>query len=162
MLATGPVLLLLVVTISNLQIIFLSAMGTIQLNQVLYECQISLLVTVHEYVHKFKRYLCRLKTFKQDYFVFRTKFFLFIKTTQLGASVEDGTPCGADTFDTCVNGQCIPAGCDHVLGSGKTLGKKTGLHKIFVSKVIEQSFLCVSITEGSHPTLHAIAPIPKL
>jgi hypothetical protein len=40
----------------------------------------------------------------------------------LGATVADGTPCGPDTFDTCVNGQCIPAGCDHVLGSGKMLG----------------------------------------
>ena len=41
----------------------------------------------------------------------------------LGTSVVDGTPCGPDTFDTCVNGQCIPAGCDHVLGSGVKLGE---------------------------------------
>lgn len=41
----------------------------------------------------------------------------------LDSVVADGTPCGADTFHKCVNGQCIPAGCDHVLGSGKTLGK---------------------------------------
>ena len=40
----------------------------------------------------------------------------------LGASVVDGTPCGADTFDSCVNGQCVLAGCDHVLGSGMKLG----------------------------------------
>ena len=37
----------------------------------------------------------------------------------LGTSVIDGTPCGPDTFDACVNGQCISAGCDHVLGSGR-------------------------------------------
>ena len=40
----------------------------------------------------------------------------------LGASVVDGTPCGADTFDACVFGQCVAAGCDHVLGSGMKLG----------------------------------------
>ncbi|XP_011349537.1 A disintegrin and metalloproteinase with thrombospondin motifs 9 isoform X3 [Ooceraea biroi] len=31
--------------------------------------------------------------------------------------VIDGTPCGPDIFDICVNGQCKPAGCDHVLNS---------------------------------------------
>ena len=41
----------------------------------------------------------------------------------LGASVVDGTQCGADTFDACVAGQCVAAGCDHVLGSGMKLGK---------------------------------------
>ena len=40
----------------------------------------------------------------------------------LGASVVDGTQCGADTFDACVAGQCVAAGCDHVLGSGMKLG----------------------------------------
>ena len=39
----------------------------------------------------------------------------------------DGTPCGADTFDGCVSGQCIPAGCDHILGSGMKLGGLTYL-----------------------------------
>ena len=43
----------------------------------------------------------------------------------LGASVVDGTQCGADTFDACVAGQCIAAGCDHVLGSGMKLGLYT-------------------------------------
>ena len=41
----------------------------------------------------------------------------------LSSTVVDGTKCGADTFDACVNGQCVPAGCDHVLGSGMKLGK---------------------------------------
>ena len=41
----------------------------------------------------------------------------------LGASVVDGTQCGADTFDACVAGQCVAAGCDHVLGSGMKLGQ---------------------------------------
>ena len=45
----------------------------------------------------------------------------------LNASVIDGTPCGADTFDGCVSGQCIPAGCDHMLGSGMKLGSPTYL-----------------------------------
>ncbi|XP_029666691.1 A disintegrin and metalloproteinase with thrombospondin motifs 9 isoform X3 [Formica exsecta] len=35
----------------------------------------------------------------------------------LGDKVIDGTPCGPDTFHICVNGQCKPAGCDHVLNS---------------------------------------------
>ncbi len=57
----------------------------------------------------------------------RCKLFCRIESSSayylLSASVVDGTPCGPDTFDACVNGQCIPAGCDHVLGSGKQLGK---------------------------------------
>lgn len=28
-----------------------------------------------------------------------------------------GTKCGNDTFDMCLDGECIPAGCDHVLYS---------------------------------------------
>lgn len=40
----------------------------------------------------------------------------------LSSSVIDGTPCGTDTFHTCVDGQCIPAGCDRVLHSNKTQG----------------------------------------
>ncbi|XP_039287306.1 LOW QUALITY PROTEIN: A disintegrin and metalloproteinase with thrombospondin motifs 9 [Nilaparvata lugens] len=31
--------------------------------------------------------------------------------------VVDGTPCEPDTFDICVNGVCIPSGCDHRLRS---------------------------------------------
>ncbi|KAL1130617.1 hypothetical protein AAG570_011859 [Ranatra chinensis] len=31
--------------------------------------------------------------------------------------VVDGTLCGPDTFDICVNGICLPAGCDHVFNS---------------------------------------------
>ncbi|UYV65718.1 ADAMTS9 [Cordylochernes scorpioides] len=33
--------------------------------------------------------------------------------------VVDGTPCGPDTFNICVNGICMNAGCDHALGSKK-------------------------------------------
>jgi a disintegrin and metalloproteinase with thrombospondin motifs 15 len=36
--------------------------------------------------------------------------------------VVDGTPCSPKTYDICINGKCHPAGCDHVLGSNKTLG----------------------------------------
>ena len=49
----------------------------------------------------------------------------------LNASVIDGTPCGADTFDACVSGQCIPAGCDHILGSGMKLGSLIYLESYF-------------------------------
>lgn len=35
--------------------------------------------------------------------------------------VIDGTPCSPDTFDMCVNGKCLPAGCDHRLDSNKKL-----------------------------------------
>ncbi|XP_035211737.1 A disintegrin and metalloproteinase with thrombospondin motifs 9-like isoform X2 [Stegodyphus dumicola] len=35
----------------------------------------------------------------------------------LKEKVIDGTTCGADTFDICINGKCMPAGCDHVLYS---------------------------------------------
>ncbi len=43
----------------------------------------------------------------------------------LASWVVDGTACGADTFHKCVAGRCIPAGCDNVLGSNKTLGRVT-------------------------------------
>ncbi|KAJ9583136.1 hypothetical protein L9F63_022515, partial [Diploptera punctata] len=35
----------------------------------------------------------------------------------LKEKVVDGTPCGPDTFDMCVNGICRQAGCNHILGS---------------------------------------------
>lgn len=35
----------------------------------------------------------------------------------------DGTVCGPDTFDICVNGICRTAGCDHVLSSTTQLGE---------------------------------------
>ncbi|KAL1790423.1 A disintegrin and metalloproteinase with thrombospondin motifs 9 isoform X1 [Sigmodon hispidus] len=36
---------------------------------------------------------------------------------QLRDRVIDGTPCGQDTNDICVQGLCRPAGCDHILNS---------------------------------------------
>ncbi|XP_066980603.1 A disintegrin and metalloproteinase with thrombospondin motifs 9 isoform X2 [Macrobrachium rosenbergii] len=39
------------------------------------------------------------------------------KYFQLREKVEDGTPCGPDTYDICVNGVCHIAGCDYVLNS---------------------------------------------
>ena len=41
----------------------------------------------------------------------------------LSSAVIDGTTCGIDTFDKCVGGQCVPAGCDHALGSAARLGQ---------------------------------------
>jgi hypothetical protein len=49
----------------------------------------------------------------------------------LSSTVVDGSKCGADTFDTCVSGQCVPAGCDHVLGSGAQLGTQTISYSVF-------------------------------
>lgn len=46
----------------------------------------------------------------------------------LREKVIDGTPCGPDTFDVCVNGECRPAGCDRKLLSTKALGWK---YKVF-------------------------------
>ncbi|XP_063528717.1 A disintegrin and metalloproteinase with thrombospondin motifs 20 isoform X6 [Pongo pygmaeus] len=37
--------------------------------------------------------------------------------------VEDGTPCGTETHDICVQGQCMAAGCDHVLNSSVKIDK---------------------------------------
>ncbi|XP_051706363.1 A disintegrin and metalloproteinase with thrombospondin motifs 20 isoform X2 [Oryctolagus cuniculus] len=45
---------------------------------------------------------------------------------QLKDRVTDGTPCGADTSDICVQGTCRQAGCDHVLNS-KTRRDKCGV-----------------------------------
>lgn len=43
--------------------------------------------------------------------------------------VVDGTVCGPNTFDICVNGICQPAGCDHILNSKKQLG-------IFINRLL--------------------------
>ncbi|XP_054853798.1 A disintegrin and metalloproteinase with thrombospondin motifs 8 [Eublepharis macularius] len=37
--------------------------------------------------------------------------------------VIDGTLCGPETLSVCVHGQCIKAGCDHIIGSPKKLDK---------------------------------------
>jgi hypothetical protein len=40
----------------------------------------------------------------------------------LGDRVEDGTPCGREeeTRDICINGVCMPIGCDHKYASNAT------------------------------------------
>uniref|UniRef100_A0A8C3AK86 ADAM metallopeptidase with thrombospondin type 1 motif 20 n=1 Tax=Cyclopterus lumpus TaxID=8103 RepID=A0A8C3AK86_CYCLU len=45
---------------------------------------------------------------------------------QLKDRVTDGTPCGPDTYDICVQGLCRQAGCDHVLNS-KAKNDKCGV-----------------------------------
>uniref|UniRef100_A0A3Q4HWQ6 ADAM metallopeptidase with thrombospondin type 1 motif 20 n=1 Tax=Neolamprologus brichardi TaxID=32507 RepID=A0A3Q4HWQ6_NEOBR len=45
---------------------------------------------------------------------------------QLKDRVIDGTPCGPDTYDICVQGLCRQAGCDHVLNS-KARNDKCGV-----------------------------------
>ncbi|XP_018310553.1 A disintegrin and metalloproteinase with thrombospondin motifs gon-1 isoform X1 [Mycetomoellerius zeteki] len=50
----------------------------------------------------------------------RCKLYCQVESNQyymLRDKVIDGTPCGPDTFHICVNGQCKPAGCDHILNS---------------------------------------------
>uniref|UniRef100_A0ACB8FPN3 Uncharacterized protein n=1 Tax=Sphaerodactylus townsendi TaxID=933632 RepID=A0ACB8FPN3_9SAUR len=51
----------------------------------------------------------------------RCKLFCRVSGTtsyyQLKDRVVDGTPCGKDTYDICVQGLCRQAGCDHVLNS---------------------------------------------
>ncbi|KAM6959232.1 LOW QUALITY PROTEIN: A disintegrin and metalloproteinase with thrombospondin motifs 8 [Aplochiton taeniatus] len=39
------------------------------------------------------------------------------------AKVIDGTTCGPDTTSVCVQGQCVKAGCDQVIGSSKRVDK---------------------------------------
>ncbi|XP_078388307.1 A disintegrin and metalloproteinase with thrombospondin motifs 8-like [Cetorhinus maximus] len=39
------------------------------------------------------------------------------------SKVIDGTSCGPDTTSICVQGQCVKAGCDHVIGSSKKFDK---------------------------------------
>lgn len=41
---------------------------------------------------------------------------------KLSEKVVDGTICGPDSFDICVNGVCRLAGCDRQLGSTRQLG----------------------------------------
>lgn len=37
--------------------------------------------------------------------------------------VIDGTTCGPDTTSVCVQGQCVKAGCDKVIGSNVRIDK---------------------------------------
>lgn len=37
--------------------------------------------------------------------------------------VADGTPCTPDSTSVCVQGQCVKAGCDRVIGSDKRFDK---------------------------------------
>ncbi|XP_072249193.1 A disintegrin and metalloproteinase with thrombospondin motifs 8 [Leuresthes tenuis] len=39
------------------------------------------------------------------------------------SKVIDGTTCGPDTTSVCVQGQCVKAGCDQVIGSNKRMDK---------------------------------------
>uniref|UniRef100_A0A3Q1GJK5 ADAM metallopeptidase with thrombospondin type 1 motif, 15b n=1 Tax=Acanthochromis polyacanthus TaxID=80966 RepID=A0A3Q1GJK5_9TELE len=39
------------------------------------------------------------------------------------SKVTDGTTCGPDTTSVCVQGQCVKAGCDQVIGSNKRVDK---------------------------------------
>lgn len=50
----------------------------------------------------------------------------------LKEKVIDGTPCAPESFDICVNGQCKPAGCDHILSSDVRLGEVFELFVIFI------------------------------
>ena len=43
----------------------------------------------------------------------------------LDERVKDGTTCTPDTDDMCVNGICVPAGCDHILHSSVHAGQYT-------------------------------------
>ncbi|KAJ7351111.1 A disintegrin and metalloproteinase with thrombospondin motif 9 [Desmophyllum pertusum] len=42
---------------------------------------------------------------------------------KLRDKVVDGTPCNQETTDICVDGRCLPAGCDRVLNSKKKVDK---------------------------------------
>lgn len=37
--------------------------------------------------------------------------------------VVDGTPCSPDSTSVCVQGQCVKAGCDHIIDSKKKFDK---------------------------------------
>lgn len=39
------------------------------------------------------------------------------------SKVVDGTLCGPESLSICVQGQCVKAGCDHIIGSSKKLDK---------------------------------------
>ncbi|XP_027202897.2 A disintegrin and metalloproteinase with thrombospondin motifs 20-like isoform X2 [Dermatophagoides pteronyssinus] len=41
------------------------------------------------------------------------------ESLKLKPKVIDGTPCTPESFDICVNGKCLMAGCDRILGSSR-------------------------------------------
>ncbi|KAK0144136.1 A disintegrin and metalloproteinase with thrombospondin motifs 8 [Merluccius polli] len=54
--------------------------------------------------------------------------------------VIDGTTCGPDTTSVCVQGQCVKAGCDQLIGSNKKLDKcgvcrETSTHVLTCRKI---------------------------
>lgn len=46
--------------------------------------------------------------------------------------VIDGTLCGPETLAICVRGQCVKAGCDHVVDSPRKLDKGVGRNPLGV------------------------------
>ncbi|XP_068096492.1 A disintegrin and metalloproteinase with thrombospondin motifs 8 [Hyperolius riggenbachi] len=72
---------------------------------------------LHEWIPKYSgvsprdrcRLMCRARG-GSEFKVFQSK-------------VVDGTLCGPESLSVCVQGQCIKAGCDHVLNSSKKLDK---------------------------------------
>ena len=71
--------------------------------------------------------------------------------------VADGTPCGPDTDDICVNGICKQASCNHVLGRKEQLG--TSFLSIYLSFFL--SFFLSLSTLCSLP-LSFSPPSPRL
>ncbi|KRT81997.1 hypothetical protein AMK59_4945, partial [Oryctes borbonicus] len=57
--------------------------------------------------HDLCRLFCRVKGTNEYY--------------RLEEKVEDGTKCSINSFDICVNGKCLPGGCDNTLNSTATL-----------------------------------------
>ncbi|KAG2457002.1 A disintegrin and metalloproteinase with thrombospondin motifs 1 [Polypterus senegalus] len=57
----------------------------------------------------------------------RCKLICRVKKTgyfyMLQPKVADGTPCSPDSTSVCVQGQCVKAGCDRVIGSSKKFDK---------------------------------------
>lgn len=47
-----------------------------------------------------------------------TGYFVILKS-----KVADGTPCSPDSTSVCVQGQCVKAGCDRIIGSSKRFDK---------------------------------------
>ncbi|XP_059824920.1 A disintegrin and metalloproteinase with thrombospondin motifs 1 [Hypanus sabinus] len=73
----------------------------------------------------------------------------------LQPKVADGTPCSPDSTSVCVQGQCVKAGCDRVIGSNKKFDK-CGVCK-------GKGLTCKKITgslERSKPGYQEVVTIP--
>lgn len=79
---------------------------------------------------------------------------------ELSPKVIDGTSCSHDGFDKCVNGVCMPAGCDNVIGSSAKEVDRCGVCE-GRNATCEDIYGTLRYDEIRNRGLHKVVTIPK-